>query len=83
MTQYWVEHRDFKRKIEGKMGRDEVVEVLLMNAADKHWVNAKVRLGGKPEQGGDTLKVLADYGTPTDEEFPIEVLEAQSADDDD
>jgi hypothetical protein len=83
MTQYWVENHDFKGKIEGKIGKGEVVEVLLMNDADKHWVKAKVQLGGKSEECTDTLKVLADYGSPTDEEFPVKVLEAQSADDDD
>lgn len=81
MTQYWVEKHDFQEKIEGKIGKGETVEVMLMNNTDKHWVKAKVRLGEKSE--GDTLKVLADYGQPPDEEFPIEVLEAQSADDDD
>jgi len=83
MAQYWVENHDFKGKIEGKIGNGEVVEVLLLNDDDKHWVKAKVRLVEKSEEGGDTLKVLADYGQPSDEEFPIEVLEAQSADDDD
>ncbi|EFK07611.1 conserved hypothetical protein [delta proteobacterium NaphS2] len=83
MTQYWIENKDFKGKVKGKIGRGEVVEVMLMNDADKHWVNAKVQLDGKPEECSDTLKVLADYGMPTGEEFPIKVLEAQSADDDD
>lgn len=82
MATYWIDKKDFKNKIEGKIGTDQITEVLLMDADDKQWIKAEVRPVPEPKEGVAVLKVLADFGEPTDEEFYIEVLRTDSPEED-
>lgn len=82
MATYWIDRKDFENKVAGKTGLGESVEVLLMDAADKQWIKAEVRPIAEPKEGGAVLKVLADFGEPTDEEFYIEVLNTSSPEED-
>ena len=81
MKTYWIKKQEFKNKIDGKMGKGQTVEVLLMDEEDKQWLKAEVRAGDKAKDGA-ILKVLADYGKPTDEEYRIEVLKTDSPEED-
>ena len=82
MKTYWIKKQEFKNKIEGKMGKGQTAEVLLMDEEDKQWLKAEVRTDDKAADGGAILKVLADYGKPTDEEYQIEVLKTDSPEED-
>ena len=81
MKTYWIKKQEFENKIEGKLGEDRTAEVLLMDESDKQWLKAEVRAGDKAKDGA-ILKVLADYGKPTDEEYRIEVLKTDSPEED-
>ena len=81
MKTYWIKKQEFNSKIDGKMGTGQTAEVLLMDEEDKQWLKAEVRAGDKATDGA-ILKVLADYGKPTDEEYRIEVLKTDSPEED-
>lgn len=82
MKTYWIKKQEFENKIAGKLGKDQTTEVLLMDESDKQWLKAEVRADDKGKDGGAILKVLADYGKPTDEEYRIEVLKTDSPEED-
>ncbi|WP_435547453.1 hypothetical protein [Desulfobacterium sp. N47] len=81
MKTYWIQKQEFNNKIAGKLG--QIAEVLLMDQNDKQWLKAELRTTtDKAAGGGATLKVLADYGEPTDEEYQIEIIRIDSPEED-
>ncbi len=82
MATYWIENVEFRNKVKPKMGTGETSMVLLMDESDKQWWKAEVRPIESPKQGADTLKILADFGEPTDEEYYIEVLNREVPEED-
>lgn len=83
MKTYWIQRQEFNNKVAGKLGLGQIAEVLLMDQEDKQWLKAELRTTtDKAAKGGASLKVLADYGEPTDEEYHIEILRIDSPEED-
>lgn len=82
MATYWIENLEFREKVKPKMGTGQTATVLIMDESDKQWWKAEIRPLDSASEGAHTLKVLADFGEPTDEEYPIEVLNLEIPEED-